>query len=176
MSNDRPGGPRPIQVVRVYESGEWSYEHRPSVPFLGIFLLALGVILLAGQVAPGATDVVMSGIGVAIGLAFLASWARGGWGLYPGIVLVALTLPSLLISLGLIVERQGYGTFLLGAGLLAVAAFRVRDRRGIGWQGFVGIILALFGAVAIAGYPGAGDVVWAAILIAVGANLLLRRR
>lgn len=176
MSDERPGGPRPIQVIRVYDSGDWSYEHRPSVPILGIFLLALGVILLVDQLAPGTTDLLFAATGVAIGGAFLWSWARGGWGLYPGILLEALSLPSLLVTLGLLPDRHGYGTFLLGAGLLAVAAFRLRDGRGIGWQGFLGLILALFGGVAIAGYPGAGDVVWATVLIATGAYVLFRRR
>jgi hypothetical protein len=171
MGGERP----PVRVIRIYESGEWSYEHRPNVPVLGVFLLALGVILLVDQVAPGAVDLATSGLGVAIGAAFLASWWRGGWGLYPGILLVALALPGLLIGLGIVPERDGYTTFLLGSGLLLVGLVRVRDRGGFGWQGFLGLILALFGAASIAGRPDIGGLVWAALLIALGAVILLRR-
>ncbi len=172
MNDERPPG----QVIRVYETGEWSYEHRrPNVPILGIFLVALGALLLVDQVAPGAVELAVSGLGTALGVLFLYLWFRGGWGLYPGILLVALSLPELLEQLGLVAPRDGYSTLLLGVGLLAVAVARVRDRRGFGWQGFVGVILALFGGAAVAGYPEVGGLVWAALLIAIGAVVLLRR-
>jgi hypothetical protein len=87
----------------------------------------------------------VAGAGTAIGALFLVSWFRGGWGLYPGILLVALSLPGLLEQAGLLAPRDGYSTLLLGVGLLAVAIARVRDRRGFGWQGFFGVIFALFG-------------------------------
>jgi len=172
MSEDRP----PIRVIRVYESGEWSYERRgPNIPVLGIFLLALGGLLLIDQVAPGAMDLAVSGAGTAIGALFLASWFRGGWGLYPGILLVALSLPGLLIGLGLLPERDGYSTLLLGIGLLGVSIARIRDHRGVGWQGFLGVILALFGGASVAGYPEVGGLVWAALIITLGVGILARR-
>ena len=172
MTDDRPT----VRVIRVYESGEWSYEHRhPNVPLLGVFLVALGALLLLDQLAPGTADLVVAALGVALGVAFLASWFRGGWGLYPGILLVALSLPGLLIGLGVLPERGGYSTLLLGFGLLAVAAARLRDRRGFGWQGFLGVILAIFGGAAVAGYPEVGGLVWAAILLSLGLVILLRR-
>lgn len=172
MSDERP----PIRVIQVYDSGEWSYEHRrPNVPVLGIFLLALGGLLLVDQIAPGALDLAVPGVGTAIGALFLASWVRGGWGLYPGILLVALSVPGLLEQAGLLVPREGYSTLMLGVGLLAVAIARVRDRRGFGWQGFFGVILALFGGASVAGYPEVGGLVWAALLIAIGAAILFRR-
>jgi hypothetical protein len=168
--------PPTVRVIRVYDSGEWSYEHRrPNVPVLGIFLLALGGLLLVDQIAPGALDLAVAGAGTAIGALFLVSWFRGGWGLYPGILLVALSLPGLLEQAGLLAPRDGYSTLLLGVGLLAVAIARVRDRRGFGWQGFFGVILALFGGASVAGYPEVGGLVWAALLIAIGAVVLLRR-
>ena len=172
MPHERPT----VQVIRVYESGDWSYEHRrPNVPILGVFLLALGALHLVDRLAPGAFDLAFSGVGVAIGVLFLASWFRGGWGLYPGILLVALSLPGLLIGLGVLPERSGYSTLLLGVGLLAVAVARVSDRRGFGWQGFLGVIFALFGGAGVLGYAEAGGLVWAAILIAIGAAILFRR-
>jgi hypothetical protein len=168
--------PPPTRVIRVYDSGEWSYERRsPNVPVLGIFLLALGGLLLVDQIAPGALDLAVAGAGTAIGALFLISWSRGGWGLYPGLLLVSLSLPGLLIGLGLLPERDGYSTLLMGIGLLGVAGARVRDHRGVGWQGFLGVILALFGGASVAGYPEVGGLVWAALIITLGVTILSRR-
>lgn len=168
--------PPPVRVIRVYDSGDWSYERRsPDIPILGVFLLVLGVILLLDQVAPGAMDLGIGAVGVAVGVAFLVNWFRGGWGLYPGILFTAVSLPGLLEALGAIPVRDGYGTFLLGVGLLLVAAARLRDERGLGWQGFLGVIFTLFGGVAASGYPNAGNLVWAALLIAIGVWVLVRR-
>jgi hypothetical protein len=164
------------EVIGGIEGEGWAYERRrPGIPILGLALLGLGAVLLVDQLAPGAVSLAFSAIGVAIGLALLVSWARGGWGLYPGILFTALSLPGLFIGLGVLPQRDGYSTLLLGLGLLAVAAVRVRDRRGFGWQGFLGVILALVGAAAIAGNLGVGGLIWAGILIAAGAAIILRR-
>ena len=178
MDDQRPRTGEVIDgdVTGGYTTRTWSYERRvPGIPILGVALLALGVILLINQLFPGAVSLAFSAAGTLIGVLFLAWWARGGWGLYPGILFTALSLPGLLIGLGLLPQRDGYSTLLLGLGLLAVAAIRVRDHRGFGWQGFLGVILALVGGAAIAGNIGVGALVWAGILIAAGAAIILRR-
>ncbi len=173
---DRSDGPIEGRVIRVYDSGEWSYERRrPSVPLLGIVLVALGALLLIEQVAPGATRLAFDGIVLALGIALLIAWSRGGWGLYPGIFLVALSLPGVLIELGAIPPRDGYSTLLLGIGLLIVAAVRVRDRRGFGWQGLVGALLVLFGAGSMLAWSGVESLLLPALLIAFGLLVILRR-
>lgn len=165
-----------IQVIHVSGGDGWAYEHRgPDVPVFGLLLVGLGVVLLLDQVVPGTLGVAVSVLGVAVGATFLALWWRGGWGLYPGIFLIAISVPGLLEGLGLLPTRDGYGTFLLGAGLLAVAAFRVRDGRGLGWQGFLGLVLAIFGGLSAAGYASVGTLIWAALFIALGAVVLFRR-
>jgi hypothetical protein len=165
-----------IGVVGSDRYREWTYERRrPGVPVLGILLLTLGGILLVNQLAPGAVNLVFSIAGLAIGLGFLYAWFRGGWGLYPGILFVALSLPGLLIGLGALPQRDGYSTLLLGAGLLAVALVRLRDRRGFGWQGLLGLVLALVGGAAIAGDIGVGAFIWAAVLIGAGIAIIFRR-
>jgi hypothetical protein len=172
MSNDRGG----IHVVRADDSGSWSYEHRrPRVPVLGIILLVLGVLVIIDRQAPGAVDLVVSGITFAFGVAFLAWWLRGGWGLYPGILLTTVSLPGILEQLGVLPHRNGYGTLLLGLALLLVAAVRLSDRRGIGWQGFLGAVLVVLGGVAVAGVSDVGSLVWAAALIALGIAVIVRR-
>lgn len=155
---------------------EWTYERRrPGVPILGILLLALGGILLVNQLAPGTVNLAFSAAGLAFGLGFLYSWFRGGWGFYPGILFVALSFPGLLIGLGALPQRDGYSTMLLGAGLLAVALLRLRDRRGFGWQGLLGLVLAFIGGAAIAGDIGVGAFIWAAVLIGAGIAIIFRR-
>lgn len=176
MTDDRSSRPVSGEVIVVRGTREWSYERRPGVPVLGVFLLAFGSLLLLDHVAPGSVGLLVAGAGVALGAAFLYWRARGGWGLYPGILLVSLSLPNLLVGLGVVPDRDGYSTFLLGAGLLAVAALRLRDRRGIGWQAWLGTALALLGATELAGLAATGDLVWAAALIALGAYVLFRRR
>lgn len=162
-------------VIRVYESGDWSYEHRPSVPILGVFLVALGGLLLVDQIAPGSITLTFDGLVLALGLVFLISWWRGGWGLYPGILLVALSLPGVLIELRLIPDRDGYSTLLLGVALLAVAVARVRGHRGIGWQGLIGTILLVLGGASVFAVGGVGGLVFPALLIVFGALIILRR-
>lgn len=172
-SGQRPGEGR---VIRAYRTGEWSYERRgPSVPLLGIFLVALGAILVVEQVAPGAVTLGFGGVVLALGIALLVSWARGGWGLYPGILLVAISLPGLLIELDVLPDRDGYSTLLLGVGLLLVAIARLRDSRGVGWQGIVGGVLVVFGAAAVLVPTGVGSLLVPALLIGFGLLVILRR-
>jgi hypothetical protein len=167
--------PREGRVIRVYDSGEWSYERRrPSIPLLGIFLVALGSLLLIEQVAPGAATLGFGGIVLALGIALLISWSRGGWGLYPGILLVALSLPGVLIELGVLPQRDGWSTLLLGIGLLGVAAMRLRDRRGLGWQGLLGSILVVFGLASLVAWSG-GDLLLPALLIGFGVLVIVGR-
>lgn len=169
-----PGWPR--MRVWSYDSRAWSYEARPDFPVLGVFVVALGAILLLDALAPGSVGLLVAAAGVALGAGFLYWRARGGFGLYPGLLLIAFSLPNLLVGLGLVPDRNGYSTFLLGAGLLAVAAIRLHDRRGVGWQTWLGGILAVVGAIQIAGVAPASDAVWAIALIAVGAYVVFLRR
>ncbi|HYM83811.1 MAG TPA: hypothetical protein VEY67_06645 [Candidatus Dormibacteraeota bacterium] len=166
------GGP----VIRVYRSGEWSYERRgPSIPLLGVFLIALGALLLIEQLAPNAATLGFGGVVLAVGIAMLISWWRGGWGLYPGMLLVALSLPGVLIALGVIPDRDGYSTLLLGLGLLAVSLARLHDGRGAGWQGLVGLVLVLLAAASLVAWTGVGSLLLPALLIAFGLVVILRR-
>ena len=69
--------------------------------------------------------------GVAAGLAFLVAWIsnRGRWGLYPGIFVLAISLPGFLIDLGVLRDAPGWTTLFLGIGLLIVAIARWPARR-----------------------------------------------
>lgn len=164
------------------EARVWTWEDedvRRGLPWIGVFLVVFGAILLLGQAYPDA-HVVGSGLTTAIGIALLASWAsHRSWGLYPGLLITAVSLPSLLVDLGALPAGPGYGTFLFGVGLLAIAAMRWRARRTWGWQLVVGGLLALAGGADLAdrvwpGFPDRGELLGPLFLVALGILILGR--
>lgn len=165
-----------------FETRTWTWgdeDVRRGLPWIGVFLVVFGAILLLGQAYPDA-HILGSALTTALGVALLASWATGrGWGLYPGLLITAYSLPSLLVDLGALPAGSGYGTFLFGVGLLGVAAMRWRARRTWGWQLIVGGILALAGGSDIAtrlwpGFPGLGVLVGPILLVAIGLFIIAR--
>lgn len=164
-----PGGFRP----RIYR-WEWGSDdaRRPGLPWIGIFLLVFGVLLLIQQAYPdfkAAGSVVV----LAIGLAFLIRWAieRGTGSLYAGAIITALAVPGLLNAAG--VQADGLSTFSFGVAFLFIAAVRAVSGGGLGWQLWFGGFLALLGAVSIAG-ASFGPYVVPIILVALGAVLITR--
>lgn len=165
-----------------FETRSWTWDDedlRRGLPWMGVFLVVFGAILLLGTAFPSA-HVVGSALTTAIGVALLVSWATGrGWGLYPGLLITAYSLPGLLVDLGLIPAGGGYGTFLFGVGLLGVSAMRWTARRTWGWQLIVGGILALAGGAEVAsrlwpGFPGFGDLLGPLVLILIGLVIVSR--
>jgi hypothetical protein len=108
---------------------EWGPDRarRPGLPWIGIFLLVFGGLLLVQQLLPE-----MRGLGsllvLAIGLAFLIKWAidRGTGSLYAGAIITALAAPGVINALGY--EADGLTTFCLGVAFLLIA--RCGPRRG----------------------------------------------
>jgi hypothetical protein len=142
------------------------------LPWIGIFLLVFGVLLLIQQAYPdfkAAGSVVV----LAIGLAFLIRWAieRGTGSLYAGAIITALAVPGLLNAAG--VQADGLSTFSFGVAFLFIAAVRAVSGGGLGWQLWFGGFLALLGAVSIAG-ASFGPYVVPIILVALGAVLITR--
>lgn len=165
-----------------FQARAWTWDDediRRGLPWIGVFLVVFGAILLLGQAYPQA-HVLGSALTTAFGIALLVSWATGrGWGLYPGLLITAYSLPGLLIDLTLLPPGPGYGTFLFGVGLLAVAAMRYGARRTWGWQLIVGGILALAGGSEIAarlwpGFPGLGDLLGPIVLVLLGLVIISR--
>jgi hypothetical protein len=152
------------------------------VPWLGIFLVVLGGLLLVEEVVPGAR-LAGSAFATAIGIALLISWAinRQIWQLYAGILVTALALPSALSDANVIDGGSGWGTLFLGVGLLGVAVIRWFGHSGIGWQFIVGALLALSGGSQVAerdipNVPSFENLAWPIVILAVGVWLLLRSR
>ena len=168
-----PGGPGGSGGPRIYR-WEWGPDdaRRPGLPWIGIFLLVFGVLLLIQQAFPQ-LKAAGSLVVLAIGLAFLVRWAieRGTGSLYAGAIITALAVPGLLNAAG--VQAEGLGTFSFGVAFLFIAAVRAASGGGVGWQLWFGGFLALLGGVSIAG-ASFGPYVVPIILVALGAMLILR--
>ena len=162
--------------VRAY-GWEWSdvggSSGRSRVPWFGIFLVVFGGLLLLQQAFP-ALETAGSLLFLAVGVAFLASWAvnRGMGSLYLGAIITALAAPDLL-SAGHVVSGPGVGTLCLGVAFLFIALVRAASGAGWGWQAGLGIILAAIGASTIA-VPNFSDLLWPVLIVVLGVLLLVR--
>ena len=169
------GGGRAPRVghTRTY-AWEWGPEgtRRPGLPWIGIFLLVFGGLLLVQQVYPE-SESLGSVLVLAIGLAFFVKWAidRGTGSLYAGAIITALAAPGLLNTAG--VQANGLGTFSFGIAFLFIAAIRAASGGGSGWQLWFGGLLALVGGVSISS-PTAGGLIVPILLVSLGAVLLVR--
>ncbi len=180
MSDDRPDpitrlGPDSggrFDDARVH-SWEWGPDRarRPGLPWIGIFLLVFGGLLLLQQLYPEARSI-GSVVVLAIGLAFLVKWAisRGTGSLYAGAIITALAVPGALTEAG--VERDGLGTLSFGIAFLFIAAVRAASGGGVGWQAWFGGLLALLGGVNVI-TPEVGGLILPLALVGLGVALLL---
>ena len=159
-------------------SWEWSNVAGPAgsrrgLPWIGIFLLVFGGLLLLRQALPGYATA-GSLVFLAIGLALLIKWAldRSMLALYGGAVITALGLPDLWAAAG-IASGPGLGTLMVGVAFLAIAAIRAASRGGVGWQAYLGLFLAIVGGAQVA-VPALGGLVLPAILVIGGLYLVAR--
>ncbi|MBA2300072.1 MAG: hypothetical protein H0W22_04780, partial [Chloroflexi bacterium] len=180
-SQSEPGVTRlgPDSGGRVPPSGsgrgytwEWGPDAapRPGLPWIGVFLLVFGGLLLAREVFPEARSL-GSLVTLAVGIAFLIKWAvdRGTGSLYAGAIITALAVPGVLTDAG--VALDGLGTFCFGIAFLFIAAVRAASGGGIGWQAWFGGLLALLGGVNMLS-PQVGGLVVPVALVALGAVLV----
>jgi hypothetical protein len=168
------GGRRPGPGDPHVYHWEWGPEgtRRPGLPWIGIFLLVFGGLLLVQQAYPE-LESAGSVLVLAIGLAFLVKWAidRGSGSLYAGAIITALAAPGLLEAAG--VHANGLGTFSIGIAFLFIAAVRAASGGGWGWQLWFGGLLALVGGASMSSST-ASNVIVPVLLVALGAALLLR--
>jgi hypothetical protein len=150
-------------------------DRRPGLPWIGIFLVVFGALLLVERALPayrGLGDVAV----LAAGIASLVVWLlrRGTIALYAGAFLTAAALPGTIKALG-VALGPGWGTLCFGLAFLFIAAVRLAQRGGLGWQALYGAILvglALFEILA----PAVGDITLPLILVGIGLVLLVRGR
>jgi hypothetical protein len=160
--------------VRVYG---WSWgpdeQRRPGLPWIGVFLIVFGGLLLVETLLPdyqSLGDVVV----LAAGLASLVVWAirRTTIPLYAGAFLTALALPGTIEALG-VPLGPGWGTFFFSLAFLFIAAVRAWRGGGFGWQALNGGILLVIALSEIL-RPDLAGIAWPLILVGIGALLLIR--
>jgi len=167
--------PQEPQVI----TWQWGREEdrRPKLPWIGIFLVVYGALLLIRTAMPQA--LAASNLFVlALGLAFLIAWMlrRGMFSLYAGAFLTASSIPGLLESAIVgYVAPPGLGTLCYGIALLFIAGVRLQRGGGVGWQALVGAALAALGASQLA-VPAAADTLLPIVLVLLGLVLLTRSR
>jgi hypothetical protein len=172
-----PGEPPPPEHggVRAY-TWEWGREEdrRPRLPWVGIFLIVYGALLLVDRLTPNylaqANLLVL-----AAGLAFIILWLlrRGTFSLYAGAFLTASSVPGLIKGVGYDVGT-GLGTLSYGVAFLFIALVRASRGGGIGWQAVLGVVLVALGGSELA-LPDAASLVLPIALLAFGLILLTRR-
>ncbi len=162
--------------IRVY-GWEWGRDddRRPQIPWVGVFLLILGGLLIFQQLVPqyrNAGDVVV----LAAGLAFLVVWLirRSTFALYAGALLTAAAVPGVVESLTG-VTYAGLGTVCYGVAFLFVAAVRAVSRGGWGWQLVLALVLLAVGASEMM-LPNLADLTLPVLLVILGAVLITRER
>ena len=160
--------------VRVYG---WSWgpdeQRRPGLPWIGVFLIVFGGLLLLQTLLPdyqSLGDVVV----LAAGLASLVIWIirRDTIPLYAGAFLTALALPGTIEALG-VPLGPGWGTFFFSLAFLFIAAVRAWRGGGYGWQALYGGILLVIALSEIL-RPDLAGIAWPLILVGIGALLLVR--
>jgi hypothetical protein len=172
--DERRRDDEPRQGEVQWHGWGWGDEQRrPGLPWIGIFLVVFGGLLLLERLVPQFRAAGSAFI-VAIGIVFLVRWAteRRMAFLYAGAIITALATPGVLQALG-VPANEGLGTLCLGIAFLFIGLVRWQSGGGIGWQAWLGGILTVLGAVRI-GVPQIGDLFLPALLIALGALLVFR--
>jgi len=160
--------------VRIYG---WSWGpdegRRPGLPWVGVFLIVFGALLLIERTLPDYRrlgDVAV----LAAGLASLAVWLlrRGTIALYAGAFLTALALPGTIEALGQPLG-PGWGMLFFGVAFLFIAAVRAWRGGGVGWQALYGALLVVIAGSEIV-QPDLAGIAWPLVLVAIGLLLLVR--
>ena len=169
-----PPGENPSGVS--YYEWRWGSDEqrRPGLPWIGIFLVVFGGLLLLEQALPQYRGLGNIAI-LAAGIASLIAWAfrRGTIALYAGAFLTALAAPGTYEAATGTDLGPGWGTLCFGLAFLFIAAVRASSGAGWGWQAVLGVILFAIGASSLA-IPGMSDLFWPLILVVLGGILLVR--
>lgn len=148
-------------------------DRRPGLPWIGVFLVVFGLLLLAERALPEYRRLGDVAI-LAAGLTSLVVWLmrRGTIALYAGTFLTAAALPGTIEALGQPLG-PGWGTLFFGLAFLFIAAVRASQGGGVGWQALYGGILVAIGGSEIV-KPDLAGLAWPLILVAIGLLLLVR--
>ena len=150
-------------------------DRRPGLPWIGIFLVVFGALLLIERALPtyrGLGDVAV----LAAGIASLVAWLirRSTIALYAGAFLTAVALPGTIEAQG-VELGPGWGTLFFGLAFLFIAAVRAVQSGGVGWQALYGSILVIIALTEIL-QPDLAGIGLPLVLVGIGVVLLLRGR
>ncbi len=163
--------------IRVY-GWDWGRDEdrRPQIPWVGVFLLILGGLLIFQQVAPHQYQNLGDVVVLAAGLAFLVVWIlrRSTFALYAGALLTAAAIPGLIEGIGY-TTVAGFGSVCYGVAFLFIAAVRGATRGGWGWQLVLGLVLVAAGSSQMA-LPSLADLTLPVLLVILGVVLITRSR
>jgi len=172
LAGDPSGGRRGSVRAWSYSFGR-EEDRGPQLPWIGIFLVIFGALLLIERAFP---DYKISGsiVLLAAGLAFLVVWGlrRGTFALYAGAFLTAAAVPGVVSGLGYDVG-EGLGTVSYAIAFLFVAIVRAARGGGWGWQALIGLLLLALGIPELA-LPDLATYVLPALLVVLGVLLLAR--
>ena len=170
----RPGGCGSGRASGKVYTWEWGPDQarRPGLPWIGVFLLVFGGLLLAARGVPGGTlarvapdpgrrDRLPDQVG---------HRPRHGLALCRRRSITALAVPGVLTDAGL--DLDGLGTFCFGVAFLFIAAVRAASGGGFGWQAWFGGLLALLGGVNMLSADRSAGLIVAVTLVAIGAVLV----
>ena len=155
----------------------WSWgpdeQRRPGLPWVGVFLIVFGALLLVERALPDYQRLGNVAV-LAAGLASLVVWLlrRGTVALYAGAFLTALALPGTVEALGQPLG-PGWGMLFFGLAFLFVAAVRAWRGGGVGWQALYGGILVVIAGSEIV-QPDLAGLAWPLVLVGIGLLLLIR--
>ncbi|MFI5261340.1 MAG: hypothetical protein ACHQZR_02145 [Candidatus Limnocylindrales bacterium] len=173
-----PGSSDPGQRP-FYAGWYWSFDGgRERLPWAGIFLVAIGVALLVGQLTTplSAGTLLLDALGATFLVTWLVNGARGA--MVPALVFIALGAAATLTDLGTL-SGPGWGSFFLGlAFALAWLIGRTAGGRH-GWAAWAAVLFLAFGGVQLAGHiPGWPDLgqLWPVLIVALGLWLIWRAR
>jgi hypothetical protein len=171
----------PVRRPRAVEvrGGGWEWRRgwgpgvsRGGVPWLGVALVAIGVLFLAQEYVP-AVRLAMSVVFLAIGVGLVAVWVlrRRTLALYAGAIITAVAAADLLGAAGILTGR-GWTTVFLGLAFLFIAIVRFAERGGWGWQAWLGALLVLVGGLGTV--DAFGRLGWPILIVVVGLLILVR--
>jgi hypothetical protein len=148
-------------------------QRRPGLPWVGVFLVVFGGLLLVEQALPDYRKLGDVAV-LAAGVASLIVWLmrRSTIALYAGAFLIAVAAPGTLRALGF-EPGPGWGTFCFGLAFLFVALVRWIQGGGVGWQALYGSILVLVALLEILS-PDLSGIGLPLLLVVVGVILLVR--
>ncbi len=159
---------------------EWRWgsdeQRRPGLPWIGVFLVVFGGLLLLEQALPqyrGLGNVLL----LAAGHRVAHRLGDPAWhvALYAGAFLTALAAPGTYEAATGTNLGPGWGTLCFGLAFLFIAVVRSLRGGGWGWQLMWGSILGLLGAVEIL-QPDISGIAFPLILVAIGILLLVGNR